>query len=50
MAEPWSAHILGVGGGGVVSEKLELSPSAGGAQGIQSGCPCDAGCWACPCG
>lgn len=31
MAEPWSAHILGVGGGGVVSEKLELSPSAGGA-------------------
>ena len=28
MAEPWRAHILGVGGG-VVSKKLELSPNWG---------------------
>lgn len=48
MAEPWRAHILGVGGG-VVSKKLELSPNWGGAQGIQWWCPCDGGCWACPC-
>ena len=34
MAEPWGAHILGVGGG-VVDKKLELFPNWGGAQGIR---------------
>lgn len=48
MTEPGFAHVLGVGGGMTVSKELDSS-QLGRSSGDLSGCPCDAGCWPCPC-